>query len=99
MRIASGMSGCALIAPARDAVDHHLRQVGNHRQAAVHVAVQRAVAHRHLRLVAGGQQQRAEFVGERHQQIAADARLDILLGDVRRQAAEGVGEHVARRSS
>ena len=84
--MASGMSGRAPVAPARDPVHHHLRQVGDHRQAAVHVAVQRAVAHRHLGLVPGGQQQRAVLVGKRHQQVAADARLDVLLGHIARQA-------------
>ena len=48
VRIASGMSGPRVIPPARNAVHHHLRQVRDHRQAAVHVAVQRAVPDRHL---------------------------------------------------
>ena len=30
----------------------------------------------------------AELVGERHQHVAADARLDVLLGHVRRGARE-----------
>ena len=64
------------------AVDHRLRHVGDHRQPAGHVAVERAVPDRQFRLVAGGQQQRAALVRERHQQVAADARLNVLLRDV-----------------
>ena len=71
--------------PARHAVDHRLRHVGDHGEAAGHVAVERAVADRQLRLVAGRQQQRAALVRQRHQQVAADARLDVLFGDVARR--------------
>ena len=61
-----GNVGLPQVPPARDPVHHHLRQIRNHRQAAVHVAIQRAVAHRHLGLIPGGQQQRPVFVGKRH---------------------------------
>ena len=63
-------------------VDHRFRHVGNYGEAAGHVAVERAVADGHLGFVAGAEHQRAEFIGQGHEQIAADARLDIFLGDV-----------------
>jgi hypothetical protein len=50
--------------------------------AARHVAVDRGIAHRDLGLVAGGQQHLAELVRQRHQQQAAQARLDVFLGDI-----------------
>ena len=68
----------------RKPVHHRLGHVGDHRQATGHIAVQRAVAHRDLAFVARAQHQRAELVRQRHQQVAPDARLDILLGHVRR---------------
>ena len=70
------------VEPAADGIDARLDQIADHRQRAHHVAVERAIAHGHLRLVAGGEHQGAELVRERHQQRAANARLDVLLGDV-----------------
>ena len=77
-----------LVAPARQRVDLGLVHILQHRIAAAHVAVQRRVADRHLGLVAGGDQQVAELVGEAHQQQAAHARLQVLLGDVALQPRE-----------
>ena len=65
-------------------VDRGLGHVADDRQPAAHVAVERAVADGQLALVAGGQQQAAELVRQGHQDLAADAGLDVLLGDVRR---------------
>jgi hypothetical protein len=62
-------------------------------KAAGHVAVKRAVADRHFRLVAGGQHQRASLVGQRHQDIAADARLDVFFGGIGGKAGEQRVEH------
>ena len=76
------------VAPARQPEDQCLEHVLDHRKAAGHVAVQRAVAGGHLALVAGGQHDAAELVGQRHQQHAADAGLDVLLGRVLRQPLE-----------
>jgi predicted transcriptional regulator len=70
------------IEPIADGVDARLDQIADDRQSANHVAVKRAVAHRHLGLVAGGEHQGAKFVGERHQERAANARLNVFLGDV-----------------
>ena len=75
-----------------------LGHVADHRQAAAHIAVQRAVAHREFALVAGGQHQRAAFVRERHQGDAAQARLHILFRDVRRAGPSNTGlQHVQKR--
>ncbi len=65
---------------SQSAVDERLRHVLDDREAAGEVAVEGGVADRHLRLVAGGEHEPAELVGERHQQVAADARLQVLLG-------------------
>ena len=83
-----GAVGIVDVAPARQPEDRGLEQVLDHGEAAGHVAVQRAVAGGHLALVAGGQHDAAELVGQRHQQHAADARLDVLLGRVLGQALE-----------
>jgi hypothetical protein len=47
-----------------------------------HVAIQRAIAGGHFALVARGQHNAAKFVGQRHQQRAADAGLDVFFGGV-----------------
>ena len=78
--------GHVFVAPSRERVDLGLVHVFQHRVAAAHVAVERGVADRHLRLVAGRDEQLAELVRERHQQHAADARLQILF---RRRRAAG----------
>ena len=69
---------------ARQSIDQRLRHVADHGQPAAHVAVQRAVADRELALVAGGEQQAPGLVRQRHQRRAADARLQVLLGGIRR---------------
>src|SRR5438552_933620 len=75
--------GVALpVAPPRELVDERLRYVLDRGEAAGHVAVQRGVADGELALVAGREHERAELVGHRHEQVAADARLEVLLGDV-----------------
>ena len=71
-----------------DGIDARLDQIADDRQGADHVAVERAIAHGHLGFVAGGEHQGAELVGERHEDGAANARLDVLFGDVRRQSGE-----------
>ncbi len=77
----------------RQFVHHQLRHIRNYRQPAGHVAVQRAVAHRQLGLVPGAEQHRTKLVGERHQIISADARLDVFLGHVR----SAIGERRRKR--
>ena len=73
----------APVAPARHLEHGGLVDVLQDRIAAAHVAVERGVAHRHLRLVAGGEHHVAELVADRHQDDAAHPRLDVLLGLVR----------------
>ena len=63
---------------ADELVDELLRDVLDHRQAAGHVAVEGRVADRGLALVAGREDERAAAVRDRHQQVAADPRLDVL---------------------
>ena len=74
-----------------------LAAVLDRREAAGHVAVERRVAHRHLALVAGGQQHAAGLVRDRHQQHAAAARLDVLLGGIGLAAGELILQRLERR--
>ena len=46
-------------------------------------------------LIAGGEYQPAELIRERHQQIAADSRLQVLFGHVRFGAGERPSERRA----
>jgi hypothetical protein len=80
------------IAQPRQAIDFGLVEILDRIEAAVHVAVERGVADRHFRLVAGRHHHQAEFVGDRHQDGAAGARLQIFLGDVARRAGKDSGE-------
>ena len=85
------------VPPRGQRVDVGLVLILQHRIAAAHVAVERGVAHRHLGLVAGRQQHRTELVGDGHQQEAAHARLDVLLGDVALAAGEQRLQHALDR--
>ena len=77
---------------AGDPVDQRLRQVADHRQPTRHVAVEGAVPDGELALVPGGEEQRAGLVGDRHEDLAADAGLDVLLGEVAGGVTEGLRE-------
>ncbi len=76
------------IGDAAQRVDQGLGDVADDGQAAAHIAVQSAVADGELAFIAGGQDQRAELIGERHQGDAAQAGLQVLFGDVRGKALE-----------
>ena len=76
------------IAPASHSKDLSLGQILDHRKAAGHIAIQRAIARRHLRLVARGQHNAAKLVAQRHQQGATNAGLNVFFGGVQRQASE-----------
>src|SRR4028118_1997455 len=65
---------------ARDPVDEVLRDVLYDGEASGRVAVEGRVADAHLALVARGQNDPAELVGERHQDVPPDAALQVLLG-------------------
>ena len=82
----------AAVAPPREAVHPALQHVLQHREAARHVAVEGGVAHAHLALVPGRQHEPSELVGEGHQQVAADARLQVLFRHVRGGVRERGGE-------
>ena len=88
--------GRCCVAPVRRAEDLRLVDVLQHVVAAAHVAIERGIADAHLRLVAGGQHHRPELVGDRHQDHAADARLDVLLRRVGALAREGRRQRVGR---
>ena len=83
------------VAPARQIVDLGLVEVLHRIEAAVHVAIERGVADRHFRLVAGGHDHGAELVGDGHQDGAAGARLEVLFGDV----GFAAGKHRRQRLS
>src|SRR5262245_47542941 len=78
----------------REFVNQRLRHVLESRASARHVAVKRLIADAGLALVAGRKDQRAEFVRERHQYVAADARLEVLFRDAHRRTGEGRFEHL-----
>ncbi len=63
---------------ARQAVDVPLEKILDESETPHHVAVEGAVAHGELAFVAGGQHQPAVLVGVGHQQVAADACLQVL---------------------
>ena len=74
--------GCARARGSRaraERVDVALVDVAEHRESADRVAVERAVADRELALVAGGEHEPVLGVRDRHQDRAADPRLDVLL--------------------
>ena len=94
-RVSWGISSLLRFTNLDELVDHGLGDVGNYGEAAGHVAVKSAVANRHFGFVSGAEDQRAEFIGERHQEIAADAGLDVFFGGVFRASCERSGERLA----
>ena len=83
------------VPPCGDLVDERLRDVFDGCEPAGHVAVERGIADGVLALVAGGEHDRSELVGECHEQVAADACLQVLFGD----ALFGAGEQVLERAA
>ena len=81
--------GCWAVDPVAQREDAGLVQIADHRQTAVHVAVEGAIPHRQLGFVARGQEQLALLVGHGHQQRAADAGLQVLGGDPLRLLPQG----------
>ena len=80
------------IAEFREPEHLHLVEILDRIEAAVHIAIDRRVANRHFRLVAGCHEHRAEFVRHRHQQRAARAALDIFFRGARIGAFKNRGE-------
>ena len=81
--------------PVGQLVDHQFGNVGEHRQTAGHVAVQRAVADRQFGFVSGAEDHGSKFVGQRHQIISADARLNIFFGDIGSERSENGRQDVS----
>ncbi len=63
-------------------VDHCFGDVGEHGQAACHVAVESAIPYRHFRFVSSAEDHGSELVRYRHQEIPANTSLKIFLGHV-----------------
>ena len=67
------------VAPPADVKHPRLIQILNRIIPARHIAIDGRIADRDLRFIACGQQHMPKFIGQRHQQQAAQARLDIFL--------------------
>src|ERR1700751_2886169 len=76
------------VEPARDGIHPRLDQITDNGQCSDHVSVQRAIPHRHFGFVSSCENKRAEFVGEGHQQVPANTRLNVLFCYVWCQPAE-----------
>src|SRR5262249_56188211 len=61
-------------------------------EAAVHIAVERGITDRHFRFVARRHHDETELVRNRHENGAARARLQVLLGDIARLAGKNRSE-------
>src|SRR5439155_14819188 len=96
-RLRDQLAAGPLVEVYREAEDVGLEDVLQQREAAGEVAVQRRVADRQLRLVPGRDDEPAELVRERHQQRAADPRLQVLLGQVGLAAGERARERSRER--
>ena len=81
------------VAIAAQVVDQCLGHVLDHGEPARRVPVERGVAGGHLALVPRGQHDPSLGVRDRHQQHAAEARLQVLVGEAERLAAEHGGQH------
>src|SRR5437667_3959550 len=80
--------GAARVCVLTQTVNQCFWNVGDDGQSAHHVSIKCTVAHAQFALVAGGEHDGSEFVGKRHQQRTASARLNIFLGDIFVAAAE-----------
>ena len=90
-RFGDGIAGDGLalaVHPLRDPVHHRLGHVGDDREPAAHIPVERAIADGDFAFVASGQEQGAELVRHRHENHATQPGLDVLFGDVFRAARE-----------
>ena len=71
--------GLPAIAQMTQAEDLHFVEIIDRIEAAIHVAINGRIAHRHFRLVAGGHQHGTEFVRYRHEQSATHAALQMFF--------------------
>ena len=86
----AGMTRDCALRQRAEAIHQQFAAILDGCEAARHVAVQGGIAHRHLALVAGGEQHLAGLVGDAHEQHAAAARLNVLLRGVGRAPGEFV---------
>ena len=91
------LSPGALVQVPCEPEDVRLEDVLDQREAAGHVAVERRVPDRELRLVARREHEPAELVRERHQEHAANPRLQVLLGEIGLAAGEDLRERRLER--
>src|SRR5713101_7238198 len=87
----------SLVEVARKLEHVRLVDVLQEGEATGHVAVEGCVPDRELRLVTGRDEHPAELVRQRHQQDAAGARLDVLLGQISLRARERLPQRVVER--
>ena len=71
-------------------INQHLGAVLEHIKATGHIAIQRGVTHCQFTLVARGQHQKIFLVGNRHEQHAAAACLEVFFGDIGGQTGKFV---------
>ena len=88
-----------LVAPGAQPVDQRLGHVLDDGEPAGRVAVQGGVADRHLALVAGGEHQPAQLVGQRHEDDAPDAALQVLLGQAGRAGRRSSAASMSRKAA
>ncbi len=86
-----GAARHAISVPAQP-VHERLGHVLDHGEAACRVAVERRVAGGELALVAGGEHDPPRGVGHGHEDHAADARLEVLVGEALGLGAEHGGQ-------
>ena len=84
--------GLGVAIPAQ-VVDQRLGDVLDHREPTCGVPVEGGVARGHLALVPCGQHDPSSGIGKRHQDDAAQAGLEVLVGQAERLAPEHGGEH------
>src|SRR5918995_5677119 len=96
-RLGDNLTSLHLVYVAGNAVDEGLGDVLNHGKPASRVAIERRVPNARLALVAGGEDDPAELVGEGHEDVSADPGLNVLLGLVFGQPLEGLLEHLPVR--
>ena len=73
-------------------VNHQFGNIGNDGEAARHIPVKRAIADSLFGFVAGAEYHGTKLIGERHEVIATNARLDIFFGGVLEAVGESGGQ-------
>ena len=84
--LAAGAIRVVEVAPAGQIKHPRFDHIFDHRKAARHIAIQGAITGGHLALVARRQHNGTRLIGQRHQQRAANAGLNVFFGGVFCQA-------------